>query len=291
MGKGDDKKPVKKAAGKAVPPSAPAKKPAAVAKQNWKQAHSHLFEKTPRVFKVGRAVLPAKRDLSRYVKWPKYIRLQRQRAILTKRLKVPPAIHQFTTTIDKNQAGQLFQLLAKYRPETKIEKADRLKKKGAAEAAPAAGAGASKKGQQQAVGKAQKPKLVKYGINHIATLVESKKAKLVVIAHDVDPIELVVWLPALCRKFEVPYCIVKGKARLGQVVHKKTATALALTDVNKEDFPLLEQLKTSFTNLYAGVGMGGKKDWGGGIMGHKAVIKQKKLAEVRAKEQAKKLKQ
>jgi large subunit ribosomal protein L7Ae len=43
------------------------------------------------------------------------------------------------------------------------------------------------------------------------------KAQLVVIAHDVDPIELVVWLPALCRKMEIPYCIVKGKARLGTV--------------------------------------------------------------------------
>ncbi|XP_024178223.1 60S ribosomal protein L7a-like [Rosa chinensis] len=41
------------------------------------------------------------------------------------------------------------------------------------------------------------------------------KAQLVVIAHDVDPIELVVWLPALCKKMEIPYCIVKGKARLG----------------------------------------------------------------------------
>lgn len=38
------------------------------------------------------------------------------------------------------------------------------------------------------------------------------------IAHDVDPIELVVWLPALCRKMEIPYCIVKGKARLGTVI-------------------------------------------------------------------------
>lgn len=43
------------------------------------------------------------------------------------------------------------------------------------------------------------------------------KAQLVVIAHDVDPIELVIWLPALCRKMGIPYCIVKGKARLGQV--------------------------------------------------------------------------
>lgn len=45
------------------------------------------------------------------------------------------------------------------------------------------------------------------------------KAQLVVIAHDVDPIELVVRLPALCRKMEIPYCIVKGKSRLGAVIH------------------------------------------------------------------------
>lgn len=56
-----------------------------------------------------------------------------------------------------------------------------------------------------------------------------------VIAHDVDPIELVVWLPALCRKMGVPYAIVKGKSRLGQIVHSRTATALALTSVKNED--------------------------------------------------------
>jgi large subunit ribosomal protein L7Ae len=50
------------------------------------------------------------------------------------------------------------------------------------------------------------------------------KAQLVVIAHDVDPIELVVWLPALCRKMEVPYCIVKGKSRLGSVIDSVAAT-------------------------------------------------------------------
>ena len=51
--------------------------------------------------------------------------------------------------------------------------------------------------------------VVKYGLNHVTQLVESGKAQLVVIAHDVDPIELVIWLPALCKKQGIPYCIVK----------------------------------------------------------------------------------
>jgi large subunit ribosomal protein L7Ae len=35
-----------------------------------------------------------------------------------------------------------------------------------------------------------KPHFVKHGINHITKLVEEKKAELVVIAHDVAPIEV-----------------------------------------------------------------------------------------------------
>ena len=50
---------------------------------------------------TGGTVQP-KRDLTRFVRWPKYIRLQRQRQILYQRLKVPPAINQFTQTLDKH---------------------------------------------------------------------------------------------------------------------------------------------------------------------------------------------
>lgn len=76
---------------------------------------------------------------------------------------------------------------------------------------------------------------IKYGLNHVVALIEAKKANLVIIAHDVDPVELVVFLPALCRKMGVPYVIVKSKARLGVVVHKKTAPALVVQDVKSED--------------------------------------------------------
>jgi hypothetical protein len=60
-----------------------------------------LFEKRPKQFGIGGA-LPPKKDLSRFVKWPKVVRIQRQKRILKQRLKVPPALNQFTKTLDKN---------------------------------------------------------------------------------------------------------------------------------------------------------------------------------------------
>jgi large subunit ribosomal protein L7Ae len=115
-------------------------------------------------------------------------------------------------------------LLAKYKPENKKEKKTRLQK----EAEAKTGGADAKKGA--------KPFVLKFGLNHVTTLVEEGKAKLVVMAHDVDPIELLVFLPALCRKKGIPYCFVKGKARLGKLVHQKTATCVAVTDVRKEDY-------------------------------------------------------
>jgi len=231
--------------------------------QKQKKTKNPLFEKRPKNFGIGQDIQP-KRDLSRYVKWPQYVRLQRKKRILLARLKVPPAIHQFSRTLDKPLAKRLFALLDKYRPETRAEKRDRLKKK-AAEVAKL------KEGETPAP--SPKPYTVKYGINHVTSLVESKKAKLLVIAHDVDPIEIVVWLPALARKLGVPYCIVKGKARLGQVVHQKTATALVVTNVRKEDQPTLAQLCQAITEQYNDRYDSLRRQWGGGALGRKSLDK------------------
>merc|ERR1712078_558164 len=65
-----------------------------------------LFEKAPRSFRIGGVIQP-RVNLSRVVKWPKYVTLQRKKAILLKRLKSPPAVNQFNSAIDKNQAAQL----------------------------------------------------------------------------------------------------------------------------------------------------------------------------------------
>jgi large subunit ribosomal protein L7Ae len=196
----------------------------------------NLFESTPKNFKLGGTVQP-KRDMTRFVKWPRYIVLQRQRRILYKRLKVPAVINQFTNTLSVDKAKSLFKLLGKYKPETKAEKKARLLDE------------AEKKKNKEEV-KKLKPKYVKCGLNHVTTLVEQRTAKLVVIAHDVDPIELVLWLPHLCRNKGIPYCFVKSKARLGQMVNKKSATCLALTEVRKEDQGELDRLTTACLGIY-----------------------------------------
>jgi len=259
--------------------SAPVKKVGAKPTTGKKSAKaptvaSPLFPARARSNRIGGDLRPKGRDLSRFVRWPRYVRLQRQKKILLQRLKVPPAIHQFTKTLDKNQASEVFKLLLKYQPETKAAKVTRIE-------AAAANVAAGKKEEAAAPAAT-----LKYGLKHVTTLVEQKKAKLVLIAHDVDPLELVVWLPALCRKMDVPYAIVKGKSRFGLLTHQKNTAVVALTKVNKEDE---SKLKTLSDNFHAQFNENVDKKWGGGHMGLKTQAKLDKRAKQIEAEKAKKL--
>ncbi|KVI02601.1 Ribosomal protein L7Ae/L30e/S12e/Gadd45 [Cynara cardunculus var. scolymus] len=176
-------------------------KPIATKKKTEKVVNP-LFEKRPKQFGIGGA-LPPKKDVHRFVRWPQVVRIQRKRRILKQRLKVPPALNQFTKTLDKNLATTLFKMLLK--------------------------------------------------------------------------------------KMEIPYCIVKGKSRLGTIVHQKTAAALCLTTVKNEDkmefSRILEAIKANFNDKYEEY----RKKWGGGIMGSKSQAKTKAKERVLAKEAAQRL--
>lgn len=242
-----------------------------------KKVENPLFQKRPKNFGIGQDILPQNVDLGRYVRWPKYVRLQRQRKILLVRLKVPPSINQFRLPMDASTTSALFKLMSKYKPESQIQKKERLA--ALAEAKEAGGDATSTK----------KPVSLKFGINHVTELVEQKKATLVVIAHDVDPLELVVWLPALCRKMDVPYCIVKCRARLGTLVHQKNATAVCFTGVRPEDraefSKITESCVSNFNDRFEEV----RKRWGGGIMGIKSQHKTEKKRKALAAEEAKRI--
>lgn len=216
---------------------------------------SLLFPSRPKLTKVGGDIRPKGRDLSRYVRWPKNVRLQRQKKILLQRLKVPPVINQFKKTLDKNEAAKVFKFLLPYVPETKDAKDARLKAQATAKDATSAA-----------------PIVLKYGLKHVTTLIETKKAKLVLIANDVDPIELVVWLPALCRKMGIPFAIVKGRGRLGTLTHKKSAAVVCLTNVKKGDEAELKTLQDNFNDQFGDA----ERKWGGGVMGLKTQVMLKK---------------
>jgi large subunit ribosomal protein L7Ae len=244
------------------------------AKVETKKLVNPLYEKRAKNFGIGQDIQP-KRDLTRFVKWPQYIRVQRQRSILLKRLKVPPPINQFTQALDKQTSTQLFKLLEKYRPETKRERKLRLKQRAEEQA---------KTGKPDRPTK--RPNGLRSGMNTVTTLVEKKKAQLVIIAHDVEPIELVLHLPTLCRKMGIPYCIVKGKSRLGRLVHLKTCSSLALTDVNVDDksglSKIIDAIKTNFNDRYDEI----RRHWGGGVLGNKSQARINRLERIKAREAA-----
>jgi len=266
------KKGKKKVLGKkvAAPP------PLASKKTEQKKQKNPLFEKRPRNFGIGQDIQPT-RDLSRFVKWPRYIRVQRQKRVLQERLKVPPPINQFNHTVDRQTAKQLFRLLDKYRPETRAARKARLK----------ARADSKVKGKDDAPTK--RALALKQGANSVTRAIEQKKAQLVVIAHDVDPLELVLFLPTLCRKMGIPYCIVKGKARLGRLVGRKTCASVALTQVESGDrsqfTKLLEAIKTNFNERYDEL----RRHWGGGILGSKSAARIAKIERAKVKEAAQKV--
>lgn len=177
-----------------------------------------LCQPQPRNFRPGNHIKP-RIVRSRFVRWPRYVQLQRKKRVLLRRLKVPGIIAQFFNPLDKQTTNQLVKLLQKYAPETRQQKYDRIQQKAKEQA-----------NNNKQENDSSKPSTLKFGLNHVTYLIEQKKAKLVVIANDVDPIENVVFLPTLCKTMDIPYCIVANKARLGQLVHKKTATCVALTE-------------------------------------------------------------
>lgn len=72
---------------------------------------------------------------------------------------------------------------------------------------------------------------IKKGTNETTKAVERGVAKLVYIAKDVDPPEIVAHLPLLCEEKNVPYLYVNTKSRLGEAAGLRVdCSAVAVID-------------------------------------------------------------
>lgn len=68
---------------------------------------------------------------------------------------------------------------------------------------------------------------IKKGTNEVTKAIERGQAKLVIIATNVDPEEIVMHLPPLCEEKKVPYIYVKNKEDLGKASGIQVSAASA----------------------------------------------------------------
>jgi large subunit ribosomal protein L7Ae len=102
----------------------------------------------------------------------------------------------------------------------------------------------------EALSIASKSGVVRKGTNEATKAVERATAKLIVIAEDVDPPEVIAHLPLLCEERKIPYLFVPSKEKLGNAVGIDVPCAAACilkegeaTGLIKEIITRIEQVK------------------------------------------------
>lgn len=93
---------------------------------------------------------------------------------------------------------------------------------------------------------------IKRGTNETTKAVERGRAKLVVIAENVNPEEIVMHLPALCEEKNVPYVYVKTKEELGRAAGLDVSAASVAILEPGEGKTLLNEIVGWFSKVSKG---------------------------------------
>ncbi|MCD6243502.1 50S ribosomal protein L7ae [Candidatus Bathyarchaeota archaeon] len=101
---------------------------------------------------------------------------------------------------------------------------------------------------------ASKTGKVRKGTNETTKAVERAQAKLVVIAENVDPPEIVAHLPILCEERKVPYVYVPSKEKIGESVGIDVSAASACIIEEGEAASLVKEIVSRVEDLKRGAG-------------------------------------
>ena len=96
--------------------------------------------------------------------------------------------------------------------------------------------------QKDVLSKISKSGKIKIGINEVTKVIERNTAKLVLIAEDVSPAEIIMHVPILCKDKKVPFSYVKTREELGKISGiSAKASSIAVIDegVAKKEFTSL----------------------------------------------------
>ena len=90
---------------------------------------------------------------------------------------------------------------------------------------------------------------LRVGTNEVTKSSERAEAKLVVMAEDVDPAEILVHIPMLCEEKRIPYVYVPKRQRLGQSAGlTKSAASVAIVEPGEAKV-LLDELAQAYPTL------------------------------------------
>ena len=100
----------------------------------------------------------------------------------------------------------------------------------------------------EAIELAKKTGKLKKGVNEVTKMVERGQAKLVVIAKDVNPPEVIMHLQPLCEEKETPYIYVNSREELGTAAGLNVPTA-SVAIINEGDAAqLVKEIKEASKN-------------------------------------------
>lgn len=93
---------------------------------------------------------------------------------------------------------------------------------------------------------------VRKGTNETTKAIERGTAKLVIIAEDVEPPEVVAHLPILCQERKIPYTFVPTKQKLGSAVGIDVPSASACITKEGDAANLIKEIITRIEGLQRG---------------------------------------
>ncbi len=96
---------------------------------------------------------------------------------------------------------------------------------------------------------------IKKGSNEATKMIERGMARLVLIAEDVDPPEIVAHLPLLCEERGVPYIYVPSKEKLGKSAGIEATAAAAVIIEPGQASQQLDDLITQLNDVRAKAGL------------------------------------
>lgn len=101
----------------------------------------------------------------------------------------------------------------------------------------------------EALRQAKQSGKIRKGTNETTKAIERGVAKLVIIAEDVEPPEVVAHLPIICEERNVPYVFVPTRASMGPALGIDVGAASACIVESGDAQPLIDQVVTEISKI------------------------------------------